>query len=78
MFTFYQYLNIQMKFMKYNFLLNWDYFIDGRSGSFVFNEFASKHMNLQQYFLMIYLSLILIVFILLFIVPMFEKKPKKT
>ena len=60
--------------MKYNFLLNWDYFIDGRSGSFIFNEFASKYMNLQQYFLLIYIPLILIVFTLLFIVPLFEKK----
>ena len=60
--------------MKYNFLLNWDYFVDGKSGSFIFNEYASKNMNLQEYFLIIYIPLILIVFTLLFIVPMFEKK----
>lgn len=60
--------------MKYNFLLNWDYFIDGRSGSFVFNEFASKYMDLQQYFLLIYIPLILIVFGLLFIPLLFKRK----
>ena len=63
--------------MKYNFLLNWDYFIDGKSGSFVFNEFASKYMNLQQYFLLIYTPLILIVFALIFIVPLFENIKQK-
>lgn len=63
--------------MKYNFLLNWDYFITGRSGSFVFNEYASKYMTLQQYFAMIYLSLILIVLTLLFIVPLFENREQK-
>jgi len=63
--------------MKYNFLLNWDYFMDGKSGSFIFNEFASKHMSLQQYFVMIYIPLILIVFILLFIVPLFGNRKQK-
>jgi len=50
--------------------------MDGKSGSFVFNEYAHKFMSLQQYFLMIYTPLILIVFALLFVVPVFEKKPK--
>ncbi len=60
--------------MKYNFLLNWDYFIDGKSGSFIFNEFAAKYLTLQKYFLAIYIPLLLIVFYLLFIAPKFEKK----
>jgi len=60
--------------IKYGFFLNWDYFMDGRSGSFVFNEFVSKHINLQQYFILIYIPLILIVFILLFIVPLLNRK----
>ena len=62
--------------LKYGYFLNWDFFIKGKSGSFIFNEYASKYVNLQQYFLMIYIPLILIVFTLLFIVPMFEKEPK--
>lgn len=59
--------------IKYGFFLNWDYFIDGKSGSFIFNEFASKFYSLQQYFLAIYIPLILIAFILLFIPPLFTK-----
>ncbi len=60
--------------MKYNFLLNLGYLKDSRSGSFFFNQFASAHMSLIQYFLIIYSVLMLIVFILLFIVPRFEKQ----
>ena len=60
--------------IKYGFFMAWDYFIKGKSRSFVFNEFASKYMNLQQYFLIIYIPLILMVFVLLFVLPMFESR----
>ncbi len=59
---------------KYNFLLNYDYFRDGRSGSFIFNEYASNYVSLQQYFLIIWGTLLLIVFLLLFIPLFFAKK----
>lgn len=59
--------------MKYNFFLNWDYFMHGKSSSFIFNQYASKYINLQQYFLLIWGVLIIIVIITLFILPLFEK-----
>lgn len=60
--------------MKYNFLLNWDYFLDGKSSSFIFNEYAVKQWSLQQYFLLIYYVLIFIVFVVLFVSPFFESR----
>jgi hypothetical protein len=59
--------------MKYNFLLNWDYFIQGRSGSFAFHEYFSKFLSLQHYFAVLYGSLLVIVLVVLFIIPRFEK-----
>lgn len=58
--------------MKYGFLLNWDYFMKGKSSSFAFNEFFSKYISIQQYFAIIYIALAVIAIVLLFIVPRFQ------
>ncbi len=60
--------------MKYNFLLNYDYFQDGRSGSFIFNEYASRYVSLQLYFIIIWGVLLGIVLLLLFTPLLFIKK----
>lgn len=60
--------------MKYNFLLNWDYFTSGRSGSFIFNEYFARFLSLQEYFLLIYISLSILVITVLFLVPVFSRK----
>lgn len=60
--------------MKYNFLLNWDYFLNGRSGSFVYNEYFSRFLSLHEYFLLIYTSLLMIVVIVLFLSPIISRK----
>ncbi|MBI4009561.1 hypothetical protein HY357_04965 [Candidatus Roizmanbacteria bacterium] len=58
--------------MKYNFFLNWDYLMDGKSGSLIFNEYISKYMTLQQYFILIFEFLIITVFVLLFVSSLFK------
>lgn len=60
--------------MKYNFLLNWDYLMEGKSGSFAFNEFFHKWMSLQTYFLIILVFLWVVAFVVLFILPSLEKE----
>lgn len=51
----------------YNYALNFEYFKQGRSSSFVYNFFASNALTLQQYFALIYVVLIAIILILLFV-----------
>jgi hypothetical protein len=60
--------------MNYNFMHNLIFFNRGQSGSFMFNTFFSKYVTLQQYFLLIWGPLFLIVFVLLFVAPWFEEK----
>lgn len=60
--------------MQYNFLLNFHYLVDDRSGSFMFNHFASHYMNLTMYFSIIFYSLLFVVFVLLFIVSRLNNK----
>ena len=59
--------------MKYNFLLSLDYLISQRSGSFLYNEYFSRFYDLQQYYLMILLSVIFLFCVVLFVLPMFAK-----
>lgn len=58
----------------YNFLQNWEFFKDGRSGSFFYRMFASEHMSLTDYFVLIYAAVVCVAFVLLFIVPLFEHR----
>lgn len=50
-----------------------DYLLKGKSSSFFYNSFAYKHVSLIQYFFILWITLIVIAFIVLFIAPMFEK-----
>jgi hypothetical protein len=59
--------------MKYNFLLNSDYLMQGKSSSFAFNEFFSRYVNLAQYYLLILATLLTAAAFILFILPKYEK-----
>lgn len=63
--------------MKYNFLLNLDYLLSNKSGSFVYNTYLSSHISLVQYYIIILSVILLIVYLLLFIVPIFSKNESK-
>jgi len=60
--------------MNYNFMHNLIFFKNGQSGSFMFNTYFSKYVTLPQYFGLIWGSLLLVVFVLLFVAPWFEEK----
>ena len=60
--------------LKYNFLYNLDFFLDGKSGSFLYNTYFAHSISLQNYFLLIYVALLVVVTVILFIVPLFETK----
>lgn len=57
---------------KYSYLRTFDFFQEGRSGSFIFNTYADQQMTLQQYGVLIYSALLLTLLILLFIIPAFN------
>lgn len=59
--------------MHYNFLLNWQYFIEGKTGSFVYNTYLSHTLSLIQYFAILYGFTLLVAALMLFVVPFFEK-----
>lgn len=59
--------------MNYNFMHNLIFFNEGKSGSFMFNTYFSRFVTLQNYYLIILTSILFIVFILLFVAPLFEK-----
>ncbi|MBP7967066.1 hypothetical protein KAZ66_02220 [Candidatus Woesebacteria bacterium] len=60
--------------MKYNFLHNYDFFMSGRSSSYVFNTFVRGNYTLQEYFYLIWGTILAIAFILLFILPLFKRR----
>lgn len=54
---------------KYNFLFNYDFLKDDKSGSFIYNTYFSNSLTLQEYFAILYLTLILIAAAILFVLP---------
>jgi hypothetical protein len=58
---------------KYNFLFAWDVFRASRSGSYLYNTYASSIFSLSQYFVAIMVVLAVLMLVLLFIIPRFEK-----
>lgn len=58
---------------KYNFLRNYDYLSRGESGSFIYNTYLSDLLTLQEYFAILYISLVLIVGVILFVLPRFKQ-----
>lgn len=57
---------------KYNFLKNLDFLKEGESNSFLFNAHFSNSLSLLGYFVCIYASLVVLMVVLLFILPIFE------
>lgn len=63
--------------MKYNFLLNWDYLSDNRSSSFIYNTFFIDKFSLIHYFVYIFFSIMILVYVVLFALPLFRKLNKR-
>ncbi|MDP1689255.1 MAG: hypothetical protein Q8L47_03970 [bacterium] len=53
----------------YTYFRNMSFFIEGKSGSFFYNAYANVYLSLQEYGLIIYLSLLLVVAFVLFVMP---------
>lgn len=64
--------------MKYGFMYNVDFLTAGQSSSYIFNTYVHNHINLLQYFEIIFGVVMTIVFILLFILPLFSSSVTKT
>lgn len=62
-----------LKFDFYNFMRAFDLIAKGKTSNFVFNTYLSGYVTLQQYFFIIWGTLLGIVALLLFVVPLFEK-----
>ncbi len=58
---------------KYNFLLNMEFLKDDRSSSYIYNTFFKATTSLTIYFFIIFVTILVIFYIIAFIVPMFEK-----
>ncbi len=58
--------------MKYNFLHNYEYFISGRSGSYFYNYYAKEYLTLQDYYSILWGTVLGIAFVLLIIMPLFK------
>lgn len=57
----------------YNFILNFRYLFEGKSSSFLFNSYFYQHISLLGYYLIILELVLVIVYIALFIIPLFQK-----
>lgn len=57
----------------YNFLLNLQYLLEGRSSSFIYNNFLSSQISLVQYYGIIYSIIILFAILVVFVLPKLEK-----
>ena len=60
--------------MPYNFVLNFHQLQDGVSSSFLYNTYFS-FMNLYDYFFFLYVTVVILGFSTLFILPIFSKQP---
>jgi len=60
----------------YNFILNFNYLFMGKSSSFLFNRFFYQHVSLIGYYLLIFELIMIIVYITLFIIPLFNKNER--
>ena len=58
--------------VKYNFVRNFDLLIEGKSGSFLYNEFIGTTVSLQLYYLVILAFVVAIAALIIFILPKFE------
>lgn len=58
----------------YNFLRNWEFFQMGKSSSFAYNHYFTGKMTLGEFYLALYIPLMLIFAVVLFVLPKFEKQ----
>lgn len=58
---------------KYNFLFNYDFLKSDKSGSFIYNTYLSNSLTLQEYFAILYLTLIFIAGVIIFVLPKFKQ-----
>lgn len=63
-----------LKLPFYNFLRAFDLLVQGRSSSFIYTNYVADKLTLLNYFYSIWGALLLIVTIILFVVPLFEKQ----
>lgn len=57
----------------YNYLLNWKFFVDSNSGSFLYTTYFKQGITLQQYATVLFLVLLLVFVIVVFILPWLSK-----
>lgn len=58
---------------QYGYPLNYIYLLNGRSSSFLFNQFFSSYISLIGYYLVIFEILLVFVYVAVFITPMFKQ-----
>ncbi len=61
----------------YNYLLNWKFFIDSNSGSFLYNTYFKYGATLPQYAAGLYLVLLLVFVVVVFVLPWLFKDDTK-
>ncbi len=54
---------------KYNFLMNLDFMLHNRSGSFIYNTNFADHISVSEYFFMIFTFIMSVTYIVLFLIP---------
>jgi hypothetical protein len=59
--------------MGYNYLLNFRYMFNGISSSYMYKEYFSQIMTLPNYYLMIWGTIIFIICIIIFVLPVISK-----
>ena len=59
--------------LKYGIWQNWSVFKEGSSGSFIYNTYLSNSLTLQEYFAILYLTLIFIAGVIIFVLPKFKQ-----
>lgn len=60
--------------MKYNFLHNYDFFMSGQSSSYIYNTFVKGTYTLQEYFYVIWGTVLGIAIIVLIVMPLFKRR----
>lgn len=64
--------------IKYNFLLNWDYLLQDRSSSYVYNTYFSQNNSLFHYSLALYAVIMVMFVLILFLFPYLVKDENKS
>lgn len=60
--------------LKYNFLYNLDFLRAGRSGSFLYNTYLRDSLSLLDYYLALYVIVLAVFWVVLVVMPSFERK----